>query len=231
MKISKKQLLAMIESTLLKPNATIDEIGLLCEEAMMYHFGAACVRPFDVKYVTNVLKGSDVDVCTVIGFPWGIQTIDSKVFEAQQAIYDGATQIDMVINRSYLQEKDYGLLEGEIKDVVDNSKSSIYAKEDIIVKTILETSELTDEEIIKACEIARSAGADFVKTSTGAYKGATVKAVRLMHKTVPELGVKASGGIRGWDQAYKLIKAGATRLGTSSGLPILDEYIMWKATH
>lgn len=221
----------MIDSTLLKPNATTKDVDHLCEEAIMYHFGAVCVRPCDVRYVAKNLKGSDVKVCTVIGFPWGIQSIESKVDEAMEVICYGATEVDMVMNRFYLKDKNYDMLRKEIRDVVDNSKSSIYATKDILVKVILETCELTDEEIIKACEIARDAGADYVKTSTGAYKGATVEAVKLMKKAVPELGIKASGGIRDWDTAYDMIKAGATRIGTSSGIMILDGFLGWKRTH
>lgn len=233
MEISKDYLTRIIDHTLLKPNATKKDVELLCEEAVLYHFGAVCIRPCDVSYASQLLGGvqllggAGVKVCTVIGFPWGIQTIENKVDEACQAIRHGASEIDMVINRSYLKEKDYKKLLKEVSDVVGFSKPlarNMYHK-DLIVKTILETCELTDDEIVQACLVAEEAGADFVKTSTGLYKGATVKAVRLMHKTVPNLGVKASGGIRSWDKAYKMIKAGATRIGTSSGVKIISEYV------
>lgn len=227
MGISKDYLVSIIDHTLLKPNATKKDVELLCEEAVLYHFGAVCIRPCDVDYASRILKETDVKTCTVVGFPWGIQTIENKVDEACQAIRHGASEIDMVINRSYLKEKDYKKLLKEISDVVRLSKSlahNTYFKNEFIVKTILETCELTDDEIVQACLIAEKAGADFVKTSTGLYKGATVKAVKLMHETVPNLGVKASGGIKSWDKAYKMIKAGATRIGTSSGVKILLEY-------
>ena len=227
MEISREYLTSIIDHTLLKPNATIEDVERLCEEAVMYHFGAVCIRPCDVRHVAKIL-GPETNICTVVGFPWGIQSVESKVYEAQQAIYDGANEIDMVINRLYAKGRyaeEYSKLVREIRDVVTNCKTSIYAKEEVIVKTILETCELTDDEIVQACFAAKDAGADYVKTSTGLYKGATVKAVKLMHKTVPELGVKASGGIRDLDKAYKMIKAGATRLGTSSGVKIISEYM------
>lgn len=226
-RFSKYDLCAMIDHTLLKPNAPIEDVEKLCDEAIMYQFGAVCVRPCDVRYVAKKLQGSGVNVCTVVGFPWGIQSKDAKSYEAQQAIYDGANEIDMVINRLFAKGKhadDYSKLVTEISDVVLNCKNSIYAASDVIVKTILETCELTGNEIIQACLAAREAGADFVKTSTGLYKGATIKAVRLMYESVPELGVKASGGIRDLEKAYKMVEAGATRLGTSSGVKIVSEY-------
>lgn len=227
MKISKKDLASMIDHTLLKPNAILKDIDQLCEESITYNFGAVCIRPCDTRYVSEQLKDTGIKVCTVIGFPWGIQTIANKVDEACQAIHDGAAEIDMVINRSYLKGKDYKKLLKEISDVVGFSKPlahNIQHNDKFIVKTILEICELTDDEIVQACLLAEEAGADFVKTSTGLYKGATVKAVKLMHKTVPNLGVKAAGGIKSWDKAYKMIKAGATRIGTSSGIKILSEY-------
>ncbi|MBM3199780.1 deoxyribose-phosphate aldolase [Candidatus Woesearchaeota archaeon] len=225
MEITKEYLAKMIDHTLLKPNASTKDLELLCEQAVLYSFGAVCVRPFDVRYAYKLLKGTGVKVCTVVGFPWGIQTTEAKVRETCEAIYEGATEIDMVINRGRLKEKYYPLFKQDINDVVLNAKTSTYAKDKIIVKTILETCELKDDEIVQACLLAKEAGADFVKTSTGLYKGAKVKDVRLMHKTVPDLGVKASGGIKDWKKAERLIKAGATRLGTSSGVNILSEYM------
>lgn len=230
MKISKDYLVSIIDHTLLKPDATFEDVELLCEEAVMYHFGAVCIRPCDVRYVARTLQGSGVKVCTVVGFPWGIQSIDAKVHEAQQYIYDGADEIDMVMNRGYIKEDlvgGYNKLVKEIGNVVTNCKTSIYSANEVIVKVILETCMLVKDEIVQACLAAKAGGADFVKTSTGLYEGATVKAVKLMHKTVPELGVKAAGGIRDWDTAHKMIKAGATRLGTSSGVNIVAGYTDW----
>lgn len=227
MKISKKDLAGMIDHTLLKPNATVKDIKSLCQEAMTYHFGAVCIRPCDVIYASLTLKGTGVKVCTVVGFPWGIQTMESKVYETYKAVSNGATEIDMVINRSYLKEKDYKTLKKEIRSVVGDAKHSKMTKDQVLVKAILETCELTDDEIVQACLIAEEAGADYVKTSTGLYKGATVKAVKLMHETVPHLGVKAAGGIKDWNKAYKMIKAGATRIGTSSGIKIVSGYEDW----
>jgi deoxyribose-phosphate aldolase len=223
MEITKEYLVSIIDSTLLKPNATKKDIEFLCEEAVLYDFGAVCIRPCDVEYAANLLKDSKVNVCTVIGFPWGIQTIESKVSETHEVIYHGAREVDMVLNRSYLKDKNDKMLLKEMKYVVLNAQNS-YA-DDVIVKVILETCELTDEEIVKACLKAEKAGANYVKTSTGLYAGATVEAVSLMHKTVPKLGVKAAGGIKTWEDAKKLIDAGATRLGTSSGMKILSEFL------
>jgi len=223
MEITKEYLVSIIDSTLLKPNATKKDIEFLCEEAVLYNFGAVCIRPCDVEYAAKLLKDSKVNVCTVIGFPWGIQTIETKVNETHEVIYHGAREVDMVLNRSYLKDKNVKMLLKEMKYVVLNAQNS-YA-DDVITKVILETCELTDEEIVKACLTAEKAGFKYVKTSTGIYKGATVEAVSLMHKTVPKLGVKAAGGIKTWEDAKKLIEAGATRLGTSSGVNILSGFL------
>lgn len=223
MEITKEYLTSIIDSTLLKPNATKKDVEFLCEEAALYNFGAVCVRPCDVEYVSKLLEDSSVKVCTVIGFPWGIQTIDSKVSETHEVIGHGAREVDMVINRSYLKDKNNKMLLREMNYLVINAKKSY--DYDVTVKVILETCELTDKEIIKACLTAEKAGVDYVKTSTGLYAGATVEAVSLMHNTVPKLGVKAAGGIKTWEDAKKLIEAGANRLGTSSGIKILSEYL------
>lgn len=230
MKISKDYLTSIIDHTLLKPNAIPKDVEHLCAEAVLHSFGAVCVRPFDVKYVAELLKDTGVNVCTVIGFPWGIQTTATKIKETYEALCNGATEIDMVINRAYLKEKNYSNLEKEIYSVV-RAGGLAYSR-GITTKVILETCELTDDEIVKACLIAEDAGAHYVKTSTGLYKGATLKAVKLMHKTVPNLGVKASGGIKDWKKAYKMIKAGTNldlsvpfRLGTSSGIKIVSGYV------
>lgn len=222
MKISEEDLKKMIDQTLLKPEATSKDIEKLCNDAALYGFGAVCVRPGDVKQAYGILKETDVEVCTVIGFPWGIQTRNAKITEAEEALSNGATELDMVINRKYLKEKDYEKLKKEISHIVVTADMKDEHKN--LVKVILETCKLTDDEIVQACLIAEEARADYVKTSTGLYEGATIKHVKLMKKTVPSMGVKASGGIKTWEDAYKMIKAGATRLGTSSGIPILEGY-------
>lgn len=219
MEITKDYLASIIDHTLLKPNATTKDVDHLLEEAVMYHFGTVCIRPCDLRYVHHNLEGTGVKTCTVLGFPWGIQSIENKVKEAYAAVRDGADELDIVINRGYLKGGRHDLSKKELNDIV------IRVNENIIIKAILETCELTEEEIKTACKIAEESGVDYVKTSTGLYEGATVKAVKLMHKTVPNLGVKASGGIKDWETAYKMIKAGATRIGTSSSVKILSEYM------
>lgn len=214
-----KNIPEMIDHTILKPEATKSEIEQLCKEAMEYKFVAVCVNPYYVSYCKEVLKGSDVKVATVIGFPLGANTKELKAFEALDAVNNGADEIDMVINIGALKDKDYEVVKNDIKLVVD------IAKDKAIVKVIIETSLLTDEEKVKACEISMEAGADFVKTSTGfSTGGATVEDVKLMKSVVGNnLEVKASGGIREFDTANMMIKAGATRLGTSSGIKIVKE--------
>lgn len=219
MEITKDYLASIIDHTLLKPNAMTKDVDHLLEEAVMHHFGTVCIRPCDLRYVHHNLEGTGVKTCTVLGFPWGIQSIENKVKEAYAAVRDGADELDIVINRGYLKGGRHDLSKKELNDIV------IRVNENIVIKAILETCELTEEEIKTACKIAEESGVDYVKTSTGLYKGATVKAVKLMHKTVPNLGVKASGGIKDWETAYKMIKAGATRIGTSSSVKILLEYM------
>lgn len=209
----------MIDHTLLKPEATKEEIENLCKEAMEYKFAAVCVNPYYVSYCKDILKKSNVKIATVIGFPLGANTKELKAFEALDAINNGADEIDMVINIGALKNKDYKLVKNDIKLVVD------IAKDKAIVKVIIETSLLTDEEKIKACELAMEAEADFVKTSTGfSIGGATLEDVKLMKSIVGgNLEVKASGGVRDIHTAKKMIQAGATRLGTSSGIKIVKE--------
>ncbi|MDE4541602.1 deoxyribose-phosphate aldolase [Thermoanaerobacterium sp. R66] len=209
----------MIDHTLLKPDATDSDIKKLADEAKEYGFASVCVNPCHVKLVADVLKNSDVKVCTVIGFPLGANTTETKVFEAKEAISNGANEIDMVLNIGKLKSGDYDYVKKDIEAVTKVAKSF----GEIIVKVILETCYLTDEEKVKACEITVDAGADFVKTSTGfGSGGATVHDVELMRKTVGEnFGVKASGGIRTADFAKEIVKAGANRIGTSSGIQIV----------
>jgi len=213
-----KNLANLIDHTLLKAEATKEQILKLVHEAKEYTFASVCVNPTWVKLAAQELKNTPVKVCTVIGFPLGATTPEVKAFEAKNAIENGATEVDMVINIGALKDKDYGLVEEDIKAVVSAAKGKA------LTKVIIETSLLTDEEKIKACQLAVSAGADFVKTSTGfSTGGATVEDVSLMRKTVgPTIGVKASGGVRSLEDTEKMIQAGATRIGASSGKEIVN---------
>lgn len=207
-----------IDHTLLKADAQDSAIQELCLEAKKYNFKSVCINPSWVNYAADLLKGTDVDVCTVIGFPLGANSSKVKAFEAEQAVKDGATEVDMVINIGLLKSEDYTSVYQDIKAVVDAVSGKA------IVKVIIETSLLTDSEKVRACEAAKRAGADFVKTSTGfSTGGATIEDVKLMRKTVgPDMGVKASGGVRSFDDAQAMIEAGATRIGTSNGAAILE---------
>ncbi|MDT2046500.1 deoxyribose-phosphate aldolase [Bacillus sp. 1780r2a1] len=207
----------MIDHTLLKANATEEQITVLAQEAKEYSFASVCVNPTWVKKAAELLRDAQaVKVCTVIGFPLGANTPEVKAFETTNAIENGADEVDMVINIGALKDKNYELVERDIKAVVDAAKGKA------LVKVIIETCLLTDEEKVKACELSVKAGADFVKTSTGfSTGGATVEDIALMRKTVgPDLGVKASGGVRGLEDAKAMIEAGATRIGASSGVSI-----------
>lgn len=208
----------MIDHTLLKPEATKQQIEALCEEAREYNFASVCVNPTWVSFSAEKLKGSDVKVCTVIGFPLGATTPETKAFETKNAIENGAEEIDMVINIGALKSGDYDLVEKDILAVTNAAKGKA------LTKVIIETCLLTDDEKVRACEIAVKAGADFVKTSTGfSTGGATPQDIALMRKTVgPEIGVKASGGVRSPEDAQSMIKAGATRIGASSGVKIVQ---------
>ncbi|ASJ13456.1 deoxyribose-phosphate aldolase [Thermococcus thioreducens] len=208
-----------IDHTNLKPYATADDIVKLCEEAKEYGFYAVCVNPYRVKLAKELLKGSEVKVATVIGFPLGATPTEVKVFEAKRALEDGADELDMVINIGALKDKDYEYVKRDIEEVV-----RVAHERGAVVKVILETCYLTEEEKVKACELAKEAGADFVKTSTGfGTGGATVEDVKLMREVVgQEMGVKAAGGIRTYEQALAMIEAGATRIGTSSGVKIVE---------
>ncbi|MGE7759202.1 deoxyribose-phosphate aldolase [Peribacillus sp. NPDC097895] len=207
----------LIDHTLLKADATKEQIKVLCEEAREYNFASVCVNPTWVKYASELLEGSEVKVCTVIGFPLGATTPETKAFETKDAICNGAHEVDMVINIGALKDKDDELVERDIRAVVAASTGKALSK------VIIETSLLTDEEKVRACELAVKAGTDFVKTSTGfSTGGATVEDVALMRKTVgPDIGVKASGGVRNTSDAQKVIEAGATRIGASAGVSIL----------
>ncbi|HFH9839130.1 TPA: deoxyribose-phosphate aldolase [Streptococcus suis] len=205
-----------IDHTVLKPETTKEQVTKVLEEAKEYDFASVCINPTWVSFAAEGLKGTDVKVCTVIGFPLGANTPAVKAFETKDAIENGADEIDMVINIGALKDKNYDLVLEDIKAVVD-------ASGDKLVKVIIETCLLTDEEKVKACELSKEAGADFVKTSTGfSTGGATVEDVALMRKTVgAEMGVKASGGARSYEDAIAFIEAGATRIGASSGVAIM----------
>ncbi len=210
----------MIDHTLLKPDATQDQIAQLCYEARKYGFAAVCVNPVHVKLCSQLLKGSPVHICTVVGFPLGATPPEVKAYEAQQALEDGATEVDMVINVGALKSKDYTLVERDIATVARTCHTG-----GAILKVIIEAALLTDEEKVIACQLSKAAGADYVKTSTGfASGGATVQDVALMRRAVgPELGIKAAGGIGSYEDATAMIAAGATRIGASAGVRILQQ--------
>lgn len=205
-----------IDNTVLKADATKEDIERLCLESKKYDFKSVCINPSFIKYAKELLKGSDVLVCTVIGFPLGSMTTEAKVFEAKNAVEIGADEVDMVINISALKD-------GE-NDYVKNEIASIKkAVGDKTLKVIIECCLLTDEEKVRVCKLAKEAGADFVKTSTGFSKrGAKVEDIKLMRETVgPEMGVKAAGGVRTHEDMLEMIKNGATRIGTSSGAKLM----------
>ncbi|NIM92609.1 MAG: deoxyribose-phosphate aldolase [Anaerolineales bacterium] len=209
----------MIDHTILKPEASQDEIAQLCYEAKKYQFASVCVNPTNVKLSAQLLEGTGIDVCTVVGFPLGATPTDVKVFETQQAIRDGATEVDMVINIGALKSRDYELVREDIASIARACHAG-----NAIVKVIIEAALLTDEEKVVACQLAKVAGADFVKTSTGfGPGGATVEDVALMRRVVgPSIGVKAAGGIKTYEDAQKMIAAGASRLGASASVKIVQ---------
>ena len=230
-----KDIAKLIDHTLLSPQATQKEITNLCMEAQCFSFASVCVNPFYVKFCSELLNDSPVKVCTVIGFPLGANTTSVKIFEAQTAVKDGADEIDMVIKVGKAIENDFDFILNEVKAVKDSLKileSEVSKK--IILKVILETCFLSDFQIVECCKASVSGGADFVKTSTGFASpkssegqllpnGASVHHVQLMRKTVGEkIGVKASGGIRSYNTLIQMVEAGATRIGTSSGVSIVQ---------
>ncbi len=208
----------MIDHTILKPEATHDQIAQLCYEARKYQFASVCINPTNVKLCADLLEGSDVEVCTVVGFPLGATPTEVKVFEAQQAIHDGATEVDMVINVGALKSRDYELVEQDIAAI-----ARVCHANNAILKVIIEAALLTDEEKVIACQLSKVAEADFVKTSTGfGPGGATPEDVALMRRVVgPTIGVKAAGGIRTREDAEKMIAAGANRIGASASVKIV----------
>lgn len=212
------QLAKMIDHTLLRADATQSEMAKLTEEAKQYQFASVCVNPGWVAYSAEQLQGTGVDICTVIGFPLGASTSETKAFETKDAIAKGATEVDMVINISALKDGKDDVVEQDIRAVVEAAAGKA------LVKVIIETCLLTDEEKVRACQAAVKAGADFVKTSTGfSTGGATPEDIALMRRTVgPDVGVKASGGVRSLEDMQKMIDAGATRIGASSGVKIMQ---------
>lgn len=206
----------LIDHTCLKPDASEADIVKLCQEAKEYNFMSVCVNPAFIPLCRKELKGSDVKICTVIGFPLGATLPEAKILETREAVFEGADEIDMVINISMLKAKKYDYVKDEIIRVRESCRNKI-------LKVIIETCLLTDEEKEKACILAKEAHADFVKTSTGfSTGGATVHDVALMRKTVgPDMGVKASGGVRTHEDLLAMVEAGATRIGTSSGCKII----------
>ena len=207
----------LFDHTILKADATRKDVKRVCDEAMAYSFCSVCVNSYYVPYVANLLHGSDVKICSVVGFPLGAMSTRAKAIEAKIAVMDGADEIDMVINVGALKDRDYSVVLEDIKAVKE-------ACGEHILKVIIETCLLTDDEKVKACELAKEAGADFVKTSTGfSSAGAKVEDVRLMRETVgPDMGVKASGGIHDKEFAKELVDAGANRLGTSATIEIVE---------
>ncbi|MEK7017078.1 MULTISPECIES: deoxyribose-phosphate aldolase [Bacillus] len=207
----------LIDHTILKPNSTKEDVMKVIEEAKQYKFASVCINPTWVKLAAEELAGHGVDVCTVIGFPLGASTTETKAFETKDAIAKGATEVDMVINVGALKDGDNEFVEKDIYEVVQAAKGKA------LVKVIIETCLLTDEEKVRACELSVKAGADFVKTSTGfSTGGATAEDIALMRKTVgPNVGVKASGGVRTREDADKMVEAGASRVGASASVAIV----------
>lgn len=209
---------SFIDHTLLSADTNSEMIRKMCDEAKEYGFYSVCVNPTHVRQCKEILKDSKVKIATVIGFPLGANTTEVKKIEAQNAINNGADELDMVINIGALKDNNLDLVRDDIKAVVDVSGS------DIIVKVIIETALLNEKEKITACKLSKEAGADFVKTSTGfSTGGATVSDIELMKSVVGNMGIKASGGVRDYETAIKMIKAGATRIGASSSIDIVNK--------
>lgn len=216
--MNKIKLASYIDHTILKPDATEGELIKLCEEAKEHQFFSVCINPCYIEKAKELLKGSETKICTVVGFPLGQMTTESKSYETKEAVFLGAEEVDMVINIGKLKDKDYDY-------VLEDIRAVVLAAGGVLTKVIIETCLLTDEEKVKACELAKAAGADFVKTSTGFAKaGATKEDIKLMRDTVGlDMGVKASGGIRSLSDAMTMIENGATRLGLSASVAIVNE--------
>lgn len=207
----------MIDHTVLKADTTKETVKRIFDEAIEYGFASVCINPCHVSYAADYLKDSDVKVCTVIGFPLGATTTATKAFEAKEAIANGADEIDMVMNIGALKDQNTDYVFHDIKAVVEAAQGKI-------VKVILETCLLTEDEIVKACQICQEAGADYVKTSTGfSTRGATIEDVKIMKATVGDsMKVKAAGGVRTYDDMVKIVEAGADRIGTSAGCSLVE---------
>jgi deoxyribose-phosphate aldolase len=218
MKITKQQLASMIDHSLLRPDATREQLKRFCEEAVAFGFKAVCINPIHVAEAVQMLKGKEPLVCSVVGFPFGTHSPKSKAFETEQVIRLGAREVDMVIRVGALKE-------GRDDEVLEDIKAVVKAAKGHAVKVILETCYLTDEEKIRGCRLAVEAGASFVKTSTGfAVEGAKIEDIKLMRKAVgKEFGVKAAGGIRTLEEALNMIEAGANRVGSSASVAIIRE--------
>ena len=216
--MKKQQIAAMIDHTQLKAFATREQIAALCREAAEYHFASVCVNPCHVAYAAELLQGTGVKVCTVIGFPLGANTSAVKAFETKDAIANGAQECDMVINVGAVKDGNMALVESDIRAVVEAANGTL-------VKVIIETCYLTDEEKTAVCQAAARAGADFVKTSTGfGTGGATPHDVALMKAAIPaHMQVKASGGVHNYAEALAVVEAGASRIGASAGIPIVRD--------
>ena len=219
MKITRQQLASMIDHSLLRPNATLEELKRVCQEAVEYKFKAVCINPIFVADAVSLLKGKDVLVCSVVGFPFGTHSSEIKAKETTEVIERGAREVDMVIWVGALKEK-------KDRDVVKDIRAVVDAARGCPVKVILETCYLTEEEKVRGCRLVMEAGAAFVKTSTGfASEGATAEDVILMRRTIgKDFGVKAAGGIRTLEDALKMIEAGANRLGTSGSVAIIQKF-------
>ncbi len=226
---SKEQFAKLMDSTLLKPTATREDILRLCEEAIQYHFATVVVFPFWLPVAKRALQDSDVKPATVVGFPFGASGRSVKLYEARTAITNGAKELDVVINVSALKSGERNLVEAEVRELVDTSRITGMTQDAkrTVLKFIIECFYLTDEEKKIACEIIRDAGGDFVKTSTGtAPGGATVEDIRLIRNVVgPDIGVKAAGGIRTTEQAMEMLDAGASRIGTSNAAAVVEGYV------
>ena len=210
----------MIDHTVLKADTPLETVQRICDEAMEYGFASVCINPCHVAYCADYLKDSDVNVCTVIGFPLGANTSATKAFETKDAIANGADEIDMVMNIGALKDKNYDLVRDDVKAVVEAANGTL-------VKVILETCLLTEDEIKKACELCVEAKADFVKTSTGfSTRGATIEDVKIMKAAVQgKAKVKAAGGVRTHEDMVKIVEAGADRIGTSAGCSLVEKQV------
>ncbi len=219
--MKKSELARYIDFTILKPDALEDDIIELCKNAKKYNFKAVCISPCYVKLAKKLLENSDTSVCTVVGFPHGLNTQETKIFEGLDAISNGANELDIVVNNSYTKSKKFDLVEKELKAFCKKMKET---NSNIIIKIIIETAILNDEEKIRLANIVKNSGADFIKTSTGFSKsGATLEDIKLLRKTVGnDFLIKASGGIRDYQTAIDMINAGANRLGVSAAIAIID---------